>query len=128
MAVLVDEFFAESYAELVAAARRRGIRVTARDGYRSLATQAAVLRRRGAFGKGGTAAPVGRSYHNYGLALDVAIRPVRWSEFGELAESLGFRWGGRFSTPEPWHIDLGDFFSIEEATEFFIPEFMQRIT
>lgn len=52
-----------------------------------------------------------RSVHSWGLALDfdptrlargVTVRPVpRWVE---IAEARGWRWGGRFSVPDPMHI------------------------
>lgn len=29
-----------------------------------------------------------------------------WQKVGEIAESLGIRWGGRFSSPDPNHFDV----------------------
>lgn len=118
-AVRVDEIFAELYRELQEQAADAGLRVWAREGYRSIAGQVAAVARRGLFGKGGTAAPPGRSFHNYGFALDVGLQPTNWPLFGQIAESVGFRWGGRFSTPEPWHIDFGHYLSIEQARQLF---------
>jgi len=31
---------------------------------------------------------------------------TEWNKVGLLAESLGIRWGGRFSTPDPNHFDI----------------------
>ena len=112
---------------LVDEAARAGLAVSARDGYRTFQEQASVLKRRGQFGRGGTAAPVGRSYHNYGFALDVAITPARWDTFGAIAEGLGFRWGGRFSKREPWHIDLGSFLTIDEARDIFDRAYLREV-
>ena len=52
-----------------------------------------------------------RSVHSWGLALDfdpahlargVTVAPVpRWVQ---IAEQRGWRWGGRFSVPDPMHI------------------------
>ncbi len=55
-----------------------------------------------------TKAPPGSSWHEFGLAFDVAVlvdgkatwpndRGL-WEEIGELGEALGLEWGGRFKT------------------------------
>lgn len=53
-----------------------------------------------------TKAKAGDSYHNYGLAFDVAIldkagkltwKSPRWEEIGKLGERIGLVWGGRFT-------------------------------
>lgn len=91
-------------------ARRAGIDIEFISGYRSTARQAALYKAYLARGKTGTpVAPPGRSYHNFGLAVDfrtvprtaAAVRTV-----GLLAERRGFRWGGRFG--DPHHIDTGN--------------------
>lgn len=68
------------------------------------------------------AAQPGRSYHQYGLAIDVwpfykgkIITKAQykknpkcypyWDEYGNIGKSLGFRWGKSFG--EPWHFDIG---------------------
>ena len=47
----------------------------------------------------------GQSYHNWGLAFDIVFlingewswaKNNAWNELGELGESLGLEWGGRF--------------------------------
>jgi LAS superfamily LD-carboxypeptidase LdcB len=46
------------------------------------------------------AAPPGRSYHNYGRAFDVDdASPAQLAAMGQLWESWGGRWGGRFGDP-----------------------------
>lgn len=116
----VDELFAELYEELQAELAARGIRVWLKEGYRSIVGQADVIRRRGLYTTGGYAAAPGKSTHNYAMGGDVGIQPQNWAVFGDVAEGLGFRWGGRFKKkPEPWHIDLGNFLSIDEMRELF---------
>ena len=56
-----------------------------------------------------------RSYHLSGLAFDVGLRGFTlktlpdeyWQYIGEFGESLGLRWGGRFSNYDPVHFDAG---------------------
>lgn len=76
-------------------------------GFRSLQEQASIYAQ-GRFGNPGPTvsdAPPGRSYHNYGLAIDVAPlvggQPdwsINWNSVGTLGEQLGFEWGGRWTT------------------------------
>lgn len=54
------------------------------------------------------------SWHLDGLAFDLWIPgrrvsddPDLWSEIGQVWESLGGRWGGRFTRPDPNHFDVG---------------------
>jgi hypothetical protein len=59
-------------------------------------------------------APFGSSFHNYGAAFDVAIlsTPAGMSGdracqvLGAYAPSIGLRWGGTFSNPDPVHFEL----------------------
>jgi len=52
------------------------------------------------------AAPPGRSLHNYGLAFDLVVRdPASQRWLGEVWESWGGRWGGRFN--DEVHFDSG---------------------
>ena len=90
----VDDLFAELYEVLKAELAARGIRVRLKEGYRSIARQADVVRRRGLYTTGGFAAPPGKSTHNYAMGGDVEIWPQRWDVFGEVAEAVGFRWAG----------------------------------
>ena len=53
----------------------------------------------------------GASYHNYGLAFDVAFedeygKPVwdgPWDLLGRLGEQIGLEWGGRWTKPDMGH-------------------------
>ena len=70
----------------------------------------------------------GRSFHNYGLAIDINLLKLgqyvkmgssrqKWLNTGvpQLAEGLGFRWGGDFSGYyDPVHFDLGNDYNINE--------------
>ena len=64
-----------------------------------------------------TKARPGDSYHQYGLAFDVV--PVAyvnlkdwnpsgpyWQTIGQIGESLGLTWGGRWSDPDEPHFEL----------------------
>jgi hypothetical protein len=68
-------------------------------------------------------APFGSSYHNYGAAFDVWITrtpqgdaPNSWTEapgaaaakrvLGTYAPTIGLRWGGTFSNPDPPHFEV----------------------
>jgi len=42
------------------------------------------------------AAPPGHSQHDKGLAFDLHLSPPVYRQAGEVWESLGFTWGGRF--------------------------------
>lgn len=111
MAVLVQTTLIPVLTAIVAEAARAGIRVQFVSGYRSTAKQAALYKawlRRGK--KGYTVAPPGRSFHNYGLAVDFFTIPrgaTSLRTVGLIAERHGLRWGGRFNPPDPIHLDTG---------------------
>ena len=83
-------------------AEAEGIEIIITSGYRSLQEQADLQ------GSGRAAKP-GKSYHNYGLAIDIALtNSSNWDRVGEIGESIGFRWGKHFRKPRPerWHFDM----------------------
>jgi len=84
------------------------------SGYRSIAYQQSLQ-------KTGNAAKPGFSYHNYGLAIDVKPSNNKWGDTGEIAESLGFRWGIHFKNPksERWHYDMSFGFSTTQLKNKF---------
>ena len=91
-----------------------GIKLKITDGYRDVATQQQYLN------EGKPAAQPGYSYHNYGLAIDVAPENSNdWETIGQIGESLGFRWGKHFTTPksERWHFDMGFGLSTSELKQ-----------
>ncbi|MBD3922005.1 M15 family metallopeptidase [Paenibacillus sp. PR3] len=99
--------------KLVAGAAKLGITVVITDGFRSSAEQDALYRQgRGDSGAVVTQVKGGDSYHNYGLAIDFALRTpsndviwdmkydgngngkADWMEVVAIAKKLGFTWGG----------------------------------
>lgn len=77
------------------------------DGLRDDGRQAALYAQgRTAPGKIVTYAPAGSSWHNFGLAFDVAVwngtkatwpnNVALWTEIGLVGEAIGLTWGGRF--------------------------------
>jgi hypothetical protein len=54
------------------------------------------------------AARPGGSLHERGLAVDIGgLSPSQLKQLGELWESWGGRWGGRFRKSDPIHFDAG---------------------
>jgi peptidoglycan LD-endopeptidase CwlK len=75
------------------------------SGLRTYEQQAALYRNR-ANNRNPVAAP-GTSKHEQGLAVDLSWSGVSQSYVGQLGESFGLRWGGRFNRPDPGHFELG---------------------
>lgn len=99
--------------QLVQQAAKIGIVVLITDGFRSIEEQNTIYEQgRTAEGNIVTNAKGGESYHNYGLAIDFALKTPSgdviwdhqydrnqngksdWSEVVKIAKSLGFEWGG----------------------------------
>ncbi|MFD0828526.1 M15 family metallopeptidase [Neobacillus sp. M.A.Huq-85] len=98
---------------LIQQAAKKGIVVVITDGFRSVAEQNRLYEQ-GRTTKGNivTNAKGGESYHNYGLAIDFALKTssgnviwdrqydgnkngkADWAEVVSIAKSLGFEWGG----------------------------------
>jgi peptidoglycan hydrolase-like protein with peptidoglycan-binding domain len=84
-----------------------GIQLRVTDGMRTFAEQDALYAqgRNGNPGQIVTNARGGQSYHNYGIAFDVAeLRPsgavtweTDWEAIGRIGESMGLEWGGRWT-------------------------------
>lgn len=64
-----------------------------------------------------TKARPGDSYHQYGLAFDVVPLAYEslpdwnpsgpaWETIGQIGESMGLKWGGRWTTPDKPHFEL----------------------
>ncbi|SFB10460.1 peptidoglycan L-alanyl-D-glutamate endopeptidase CwlK [Cohnella sp. OV330] len=119
---------------LKAEAATQGIRIAITDGFRSETEQDALYRKgRSAPGAIVTHAKGGQSYHNYGLAIDFAIRAKDgdvlwdmeydgnrngksdWMEVVGIAKRLGFAWGGDWeSFPDYPHLQMDFGLSIPE--------------
>ncbi|MGM9922323.1 MAG: M15 family metallopeptidase [Bhargavaea sp.] len=99
--------------QLAGLAAERGIRIEITDGFRSHEEQEQLYEQgRTAYGPVVTHARGGQSYHNFGLAIDYAIRTKEgrlvwdtgydgngngnsdWFEVADIAKELGFEWGG----------------------------------
>jgi hypothetical protein len=122
---------------LLAAASREGILLVITEGVRSAARQEQLYAQgRGAdAGKGKivTGARGGESWHQYGLAFDVAIAGQNgsptwppnddlWNKVGSLGEGLGLTWGGRFTTVvDKPHFEFHPGFGIAEAKAGRLP-------
>ena len=112
------------------------------DGFRSIAEQDRIhAQGRSASGNIVTHAQGGESYHNYGLAIDFALRlpdgsvvwdierddngngRPDWFEVAEIGKDLGFEWGGdwaRFKDYPHFQMDFG--LSIRQLQEGYRPE------
>jgi hypothetical protein len=78
--------------------------ITVVSGYRSYEKQAALYANR-ASNRNPVAKP-GTSKHEQGLAVDLRMNGIAADTVGVLGESLGLRWGGRFSKRDPGHFEL----------------------
>ncbi|GGG08367.1 M15 family metallopeptidase [Paenibacillus abyssi] len=120
--------------ELVAETRKIGITIMITDGFRSHEEQNIIYEQgRTAIGQIVTNARGGESYHNYGLAIDFALRLADgsviwdlehdgngngksdWMEVVGIAKGLGFTWGGDWDRfPDYPHLQMDFGYSIRE--------------
>ncbi|PWW37841.1 MULTISPECIES: M15 family metallopeptidase [Paenibacillus] len=125
---------AESEKLLVRKAARRGIEVVITHDFRSMEEQDALYNQgRSVAGNIVTNAKGGESYHNYGLAIDFALRTPEgdvvwdmerddngngkadWLEVVDLAKELGFTWGGDWANfPDYPHLQMDFGLSIND--------------
>jgi len=125
---------AENEKLLVRKAVRRGIEIVITQGYRSSEEQDALFNQgRSSAGNIVTNARGGESYHNYGLAIDFALRTPEgdvvwdmerddngngeadWMEIVDLAKELGFTWGGDWANfPDYPHLQMDFGLNINE--------------
>lgn len=112
--------------QLVAKTRELGIKIIITDGYRSDEEQNRLYRQgRSTDGDIVTNAKAGESMHNYGLAIDFALRlndgsviwdmeydgngngKPDWMEVVAIAKDLGFQWGGDWTDfPDYPHLQI----------------------
>lgn len=118
-ALLIDPDFADVLEDVFQAAADEGIGIRIVSTYRSVGEQSRLYKAFVARGKKGLpAARPGQSYHNFGLAVDIATDPPdALARVGRLAEQAGLRWGGRFR--DPVHIDAGSVVTLREAAQNF---------
>lgn len=113
--------------QLLREARDQGIRIVITSGYRSLAQQQALWDQgRAKPGRVVTWARPGTSWHNFGLAFDVAPLDQNgkphwpndwrlWMRLGELGESIGLTWGGRWKKPDLPHFEYHPNITLAQA-------------
>ena len=108
---------ADAARSLMALALEAGVKLDIVQSFRSPADQAVIYAQgRTTPGPIVTHAKPGTSYHEYGLAFDVAVdkggKPTwpndiaLWTKLGVLGESIGLKWGGRFPSPDYGHFEL----------------------
>ncbi|MFC5402567.1 M15 family metallopeptidase [Cohnella soli] len=127
--------------KLVAQAAKLGIQVVITDGFRSSQEQDALYRKgRGDGGTIVTKAKGGESYHNYGLAIDFALRTpagkviwdmkydgngngrADWLEVVAIAKKLGFAWGGDWKSFKDYpHLQMDFGYSIRDLQNGWRP-------
>lgn len=120
--------------ELITEASKIGITILITDGFRSSEEQDALYARgRTEDGPVVTQVEGGNSYHNYGLAIDFALRTKKgaviwdmeydgnkngqadWMEVVEIAKRLGFSWGGDWENfPDYPHLQMDFGYSIRQ--------------
>ncbi|WP_424767613.1 M15 family metallopeptidase [Paenibacillus sp. sgz302251] len=120
--------------ELIAQTKKADITILITDGFRSNAEQDAIYAKgRTTGGSIVTQVRGGGSYHNYGLAIDFALRTKEgevvwdmeydgngnghadWMEVVEIAKRLGFSWGGDWDDfPDYPHLQMDFGYSIRE--------------
>jgi peptidoglycan L-alanyl-D-glutamate endopeptidase CwlK len=119
---------------LIASSKEKGIDIVITEGHRSVERQNELYDRgRTTDGNIVTYAEGGESYHNYGLAIDFALRldngnivwdmnrddngngKADWMEVVSLAKNMGFEWGGDFSNFKDYpHFQMDFGLSIRE--------------
>ncbi|ANU12106.1 M15 family metallopeptidase [Planococcus antarcticus] len=127
---------------LVAQAAEIGIDILITDGYRSPEEQDRLHNQgRSAPGTVVTYAEAGESYHNYGLAIDYALRlddgsvvwditrddndngESDWFEVAAIGKKLGFDWGGDWQRFKDYpHLEMTFGLSIRELQQGWRPE------
>lgn len=127
--------------KLIALSEKVGISILITDDFRSSQEQDALYRQgRSDEGAIVTNAKGGESYHNYGLAVDFALRTSKgkviwdmefdgnqngksdWMEVVAIAKQLGFSWGGDWeSFPDYPHLQMDFSYSIQELQRGWRP-------
>lgn len=127
--------------ELVAESAKLGIDMLITDDFRSHDDQDKLYEQgRSSKGPVVTHARGGQSYHNYGLAVDFALRTKKgqviwdmeydgnrngkadWLEVAEIAKGLGFSWGGDWKGFKDYpHLQMDFGYSISELQRGYRP-------
>lgn len=132
----------EKAGEFIRLAADQGIDVVITDGFRSGEEQDRLYAQgRTAAGKVVTHATAGSSFHNFGLAVDYALRTPDgriiwdldydgngdgrsdWMEAADIAKSLGFKWGGDWNGFKDYpHLEMSFGLSLRDLQAGLRPE------
>ena len=103
----------EKYSEFFQKCKATGYNIRITSGLRTFAEQTALYAQgRTADGPIVTNAKAGQSMHNFGIAYDICVdnlSPTRtdWDKIGLIGKTLGFTWGGDFTTIDDFdHFEL----------------------
>ena len=118
----IKPYMKEALVKMDKKAKELGYTMVIVDGYRSHATQVDLKKR-----KPKLAASPGKSAHEYGVAVDVAlfkngerVKDIKKEvpEFGNYAQSLGMDWGATWKSKyEPWHFNLDNWHDLADVRD-----------
>jgi len=125
----VNQDFADRVKDTLVRARQEGMAMQMDLVYRTFAHQDQLYAQgRTAPGARVTNARGGQSWHNYGLGADVVFSTANgqpswpengnWTRYGEIAESQGLTWGGRWRSPDRPHVEYHPGFGAGDAGGF----------
>lgn len=125
----VNRDFANRVRDTIERARREGMDMQTGHTFRSIAEQDALYAQgRTVPGDRVTNARGGQSWHNYGLAADVAFSTPNgqpswpedgnWTRYGQIAEDHGLTWGGHWRNPDRPHVEYHPGFGAGDAGQF----------
>ncbi|GAA0597661.1 peptidoglycan L-alanyl-D-glutamate endopeptidase CwlK [Virgibacillus siamensis] len=142
-----DPVVAKKTKKLVQEAAQHGISVVITEKFRTKKEQNELYAQgRTASGNIVTYAKGGESYHNYGLAVDYALKndngeiiwntsydgnnngQADWFEVADLAKELGFEWGGDWRNPDFPHLQMDFGLSIRQLQDGLRPKHNQNKT
>ncbi|WP_246206701.1 M15 family metallopeptidase [Virgibacillus ihumii] len=137
----LDPVVAKKTRQLVQMAARNGINVVITDKVRTKKEQNQLYAQgRTTGGNIVTYAKGGESYHNYGLAVDYALKndngeiiwdtnydgnnngQADWFEVADMAKKLGFEWGGDWRNPDYPHLQMDFGLSIRQLQNGLRPK------
>jgi peptidoglycan L-alanyl-D-glutamate endopeptidase CwlK len=121
-------YFRDRVKLLIRKAGEKGISLTVVEAYRTPTKQSEYKR----MGRNYTRSSAGKSKHQFGLAVDlvplvdsVAVwnNQTLWRKVGQIGESLGLRWGGRWRHPyDPGHFEWTGGLGIQHLTAGILPK------
>jgi peptidoglycan LD-endopeptidase CwlK len=124
--------------KLIEVMEKHGYTVDVHKGVRTFIEQEKLYAKgRTSPGRVVTYAMAGRSWHNYGLAIDVVFKDKRgwswaekwpWDLLGEEGEKLGLEWGGRFKKlKDRPHFQMTGKLKIREAKKIYEEKGLKKV-